>query len=254
MTPERNMIGVRNMTHARNIAHARKWVYPVLIIGTAAAACGAYYYAARIQNLPYVDKSIVKLSLFYGLPLLAWLIEAKFSPRDYLTKLYQLVCVTRPTLRRQIWIIVGGLLFIVLSNLLAEPLSRLFGIESILGDIRSRASGRPLQIARLMLYIPIVNAFGEELFFRGFCCRTLDRLGHPHLATYFSAGLFALYHLAIFQTWFSAPLMVLSLGCLFVAGLLLNNLVRRDGHIVGAWLVHALFNIATLTLVPQFLS
>jgi hypothetical protein len=48
--------------------------------------------------------------------------------------------------------------------------------------------------------------------------------------------------------------MVLSLGCLFVAGLLLNNLVRRDGHIVGAWLVHALFNIATLTLVPQFLS
>ena len=194
------------------------------------------------------------MSLFIGLPLVFWLFETSLRPREYLQFLSRLFRVTRPTLRRQIWIVAGGILLIVLSNLLIEPLSRLFGIASILDEIKSRTSGRPLQIARLMLYIPVVNALGEELFFRGFCFQTLDRLGLPRLANLFSAGLFAFYHLAIFQTWFSLPLMILCLSCLFAAGLLLNNLVRRDGHLIGVWLAHALFNVATLTMLPHFLN
>ncbi|MDW7659380.1 MAG: type II CAAX endopeptidase family protein [Bacillota bacterium] len=232
----------------------RKWILPALVVVAATAACVIYYYAARILCLPYVDKSTIKMSLFFGLPLAAWLVEAEFRPRAYLQKLFQLVRVTRPTLLRQIWIVVGGLLLIVLCNFLIEPLSRLFGVASILDEIRSRTSGRPLQIARLMFYIPVVNAFGEELFFRGLCYQTLYQLGLPRLAHFFSAGLFALYHLAIFQTWFSLPLLVFCLINLFIAGLLLNSLVRRDGHIIGAWLVHALFNVATLTMVPHFLN
>ncbi len=230
----------------------RKWILPALIVVTATAACVYYYYIARILCLPFVDKSMTKMSLFIGLPLIAWLVEAEFKPRAYLQMLFQLIRVKRPTLLRQIWIVAGGLLLIVLSNLLIEPLSRLFGISSILDEIKSRTSGRPLQIARLMLYIPVINAFGEELFFRGFCYQTLHRLGLPRVAHFFSAGLFSLYHLAIFQTWFSLPLIIFCLINLFIAGLLLNSLVQRDGHIVGAWLAHALFNVATLTMVPHF--
>lgn len=227
----------------------RTWT--ALIIAAATAACTIYYVATQVLKLTYADRSLIRMGLFVGLPLLAWLIESGFRPNQLLDKLRTLFVTQRKMLKRRLWIIAGGLALVLLVNLLAEPVSHLFGVTHILEGLRMRTREKPFQIFKLLVYIPIINAFGEELFFRAFCYLTICRIGFPRLAACFSAGLFALYHLAIFQSWFSLPLMIASLTGLFGAGLLLNSAARRDGQIIDAWLMHGFFNYAALTILVR---
>jgi len=103
-----------------------------------------------------------------------------------------------------------------------------------------------------LVYIPLVNAMAEEFFFRGFAGLDLIDTGKPRLALVYQAGLFALYHLAIFQSWFSPAILALSLGGLFIGGLFLGLLVRRSHNIASAWLLHGLVNVAIISISLKF--
>ncbi len=98
------------------------------------------------------------------------------------------------------------------------------------------------------LYISFVNSLLEEFFFRGFAFLSLRRLGCNRGAWIFSAGAFALYHVAIMGTWFSPILLALMIGGLFVGGLIFNFLNSRSGSIWPSWLLHICANFGINTV------
>lgn len=211
-------------------------------------ACLAYFGVARILQLNYTAKSLIKLALFLGLPLLYWFAWLRLSWREVINK----VVPRKDQWPRLLLALAAGTAIIVAANLLVVPLCRLFGIESVVQEIRSRTHTTRKTLMLALFYIPLVNALAEELFFRSFCFLGLADLGFRRLALLFSAVLFSLYHLSIFQNWFSPAVLLLSLGGLFICGLLLNRIVLRDRHILGVWLLHGLVNVAIIAISLPF--
>lgn len=218
------------------------------IILAGSGACLLYFWVARILQLNYTAKSLIKLLLFLGLPVLYWIRTGRFSRREVIS----LIFPRREQLPRLLGSVAVGVLAIAVANLLAVPLCRMFGIESVIGEIRTRTHTGSQQLQLALIYIPLVNALAEELFFRGFIVSELAGLGYDRLALCFPAALFALYHLAIFQNWFNPGIMALTLGGLFLCGLLLGRIVRRDRNILGVWMLHGLVNVAIISISLQF--
>ncbi len=218
------------------------------IIASSLAAVALYYLAAKGWCLNYNAKSTVKLVLFLGLPIIYTLAVRRSSWHELLAR----VLPTRRQLPRLGLTCVLGVALIVVVNLLAEPLCRLFGVASVIAEIQDRTRMTRERIWPTLVYIPLVNAMAEEFFFRGFAGLDLIDAGKPRLALVYQAGLFALYHLAIFQSWFSPAILALSLGGLFISGLFLGLLVRRSQNIASAWLLHGLVNVAIISISLKF--
>lgn len=218
------------------------------LITAAAAACLIYFWVARILKLDYQTKSLIKLALFLGLPLFSWFAVQRKSLKDLMEHLLP----GKGQYFRLLMAMAAGVLVIVLANLLIEPLCSLFGVSSIIDEIQNRTHTDRRQLLLALFYIPLINALAEELFFRNFCFLELADMGYRQAAFIFSAVLFALYHLSIFQNWFSPPVLILTLGSLFICGLFLNRIVHRDRHIVGVWMLHGLVNVAIISISLQF--
>jgi membrane protease YdiL (CAAX protease family) len=211
-------------------------------VGILVVVC--YIWVARVLQLEYTQKSTIKMAMFFAVPLLYWLAWQRQPLRSVLKRLLP----RRDQLPRLLVLLAAGALIIVAANLLVEPLGRLFGIQSIFAEIQARTGTTRQKILFVSVYIPLVNALGEEFFFRSFSSVELVDLGYRRFGFIFPAALFALYHLAIFQNWFSPVLLILCLAGLFLCGLLLNRIVNRERHILGVWLLHALVNIAILSV------
>ncbi|GAA4061280.1 type II CAAX endopeptidase family protein [Amphibacillus indicireducens] len=98
------------------------------------------------------------------------------------------------------------------------------------------------------LYIPIVNAFVEEFFFRGILFLALTKYIKMGYAYLISAGIFSVYHVAIMTNWFSAPLFLLLVFSLLVAGLLFNWINAKTDSIYASYFIHAASNLAINTI------
>jgi membrane protease YdiL (CAAX protease family) len=98
------------------------------------------------------------------------------------------------------------------------------------------------------IYISFVNSLLEEFFFRGFIYLGLLGKTKRFNAYFISAGIFAVYHLAIIKGWFSPLIFVLSMIGLFVGGLIFDKLNEKNGNILSSWLVHMMANLAINTI------
>lgn len=99
------------------------------------------------------------------------------------------------------------------------------------------------------LYISFINAGIEEFFFRGvYYLEEKDKRN-----TLMSASAFAIYHLAIMDTWVSLPLLLLSgIGLIFI-GIFLNNLALENNNIFSAYFVHLTANLTLNAIAFLFI-
>ncbi len=223
---------------------------PWLLMAGCVISCAVFFYVARILQWDYTAKSWVKMSLFIGFPIIYWLTSGRLRRQDIVRRVFP----ARPPWRRLLILAGAGVLILILLNLLVEPICAFFKISSVMDEIKTRTHTNQEQMMKAMIYIPLVNALGEELFFRGFCFLELKDRGYPVLAYFFSGILFALYHLAIFQNWFSPFLLVLCLSALAGAGMILDRFIDRDRHVLGVWLLHGLVNVAILSISWRFIA
>ena len=129
-------------------------------------------------------------------------------------------------------IIYGGNL---LGNLLASLLTMGRAVNR-LGELSSRMT------VPLALYVTCVGPLAEELFFRGMILPRLTRFGQK-MALVFSALLFALYHVNLYQFFYAWGL-----------GLLLGALYLKTGSIRMGYVLHAAINLLGSVLPPLLLS
>ncbi len=183
---------------------------------------------------PYWTKSICKLILFLGVP-----VVCSLCLRD--VSLKTLFLPSRRGLLRALTLGAGVYLVIVGAYFL---LRSVVDFSPILDNLPTGVTRATFPL--VALYISFVNSLLEEFFFRGFAYLTLAKSWRG--ASLFSATTFALYHTAMMLGWFPPAIFALALIGLTAGGLLFNRLNQLDGSICTSWLVHMFANFATNTV------
>lgn len=200
--------------------------------------CIAMAYVDAVIRPDYAVKSVIKIVIFLTLPLGFCWIHRDISFRA-LFKLERKGGVFSVLLG------LGVFVFILGSYFLLGPY---FDLSQITESLESNIGVNAGNFIFVAIYISIVNSLLEEFFFRGFAFLTLKKLTGRKFAYIFSAGAFAVYHIAMMTSWFTIPLFLLLIISLFVAGLLFNWLNERNGNIYTSWMVHMCANLAINTI------
>lgn len=194
--------------------------------------CCILYAISQYSSMnSYWTTSVVKLLVFGVVPLLFLICRKKL--RDILR------LGNKKSLKIPAFLGIGCMIFIWLGYGL---LHSFFNSEQILAGLSAQSITKTVY-PFVFLHIVLVNSFLEEFFFRGFLFRNLYQMGHKTTAYLFSSVLFSVYHISIFQSWFSVPVVLLCLAGLVLAGLFFCETDRRCDHIYGGWLIHLGANV-----------
>lgn len=203
----------------------------------AAVAVGLMALIDGVISPGYFPKSLAKIALFLVLPIATGGIKA--NPGSFLKVSGKREIITSVILG------VGVYLSILGVYLLISPYLDLDRIRALLGEQLGVVKENFILVA---IYISFVNSLIEEFFFRGFLFLGLLKRTTRLKAHNISAGVFAIYHLAILKGWFSPMIFALAMAGLFVGGLIFNLLNERNGNIISSWLVHMMANLAINTV------
>jgi membrane protease YdiL (CAAX protease family) len=136
------------------------------------------------------------------------------------------------------------LAFIIMTFLVTK---QFIHIDNIVIDIQSRMKISKGIIVIAAVYTVFVNSFIEEYFFRGFIFQGLIGINKP-LAFVASSLLFAIYHIGVFYTWFSLPMMCLALIGLFIGGLIFSFFVYKTKSVLASYFIHICSDIAIMII------
>lgn len=200
--------------------------------------CIAMAYVDAVIMPDYAVKSMIKFVLFLTLPLVYCLINREVSFRS-------LFKLEKKGLIFSILLGVGVYVLIMGSYMLIGPM---FDLSQVTESLQNNIGVNADNFLYVAIYISIVNSLLEEFFFRGFAFLSLKKLTGRKFAYIFSAGAFAVYHIAMMTSWFTVPLFLLLITSLFIAGLLFNWLNERNGNIYASWMVHMCANLAINTI------
>lgn len=211
------------------------------IIGSSLTACLILYLVEQVLAVDYVTKTIAKLILFIAIPLIYMILVEKINIKEALNLRRVEAATLKPGL------ILGSVSFIVI--LIAYFVLREYiDFNGIAQELQSKSKINPSNFIYIGIYITFGNSFLEEFFFRGFIFLNLFNQGSKRFAYIYSSVLFGVYHIAIFKTWFSPPLVILALLGLVSIGLIFNWLDTKTGNFINSWIVHILADSAIIII------
>jgi membrane protease YdiL (CAAX protease family) len=196
----------------------------------------AYVEAALVPG--YAIKSIIKLTLFFVVPLL-------ILSRQKELRAMSLFQMNGKKLLVPILFGAGVYIFIIAAYF---TIGSFFDFSQVAAAITNSSGVEKKEFVWVAIYISFVNSLLEEFFFRGIGFLLLRQVSSRRFAYIFSAAAFSLYHVAIMSSWFSIYLFLLLVVSLFVAGLMFNRLNDKSGSIYTSWLVHMCANFAINTI------
>lgn len=200
--------------------------------------CGIMALVDGVIRPGYAVKSVIKIGVFLLIPfILSRFVSGvqfrevfRFSKKGVLLSLGLGVAVYG--------MILGG--YFLLRNV--------FDFSNIVDSLTSNAGVSRENFLYVSLYISFANSLLEEFFFRGFLFTNLKCSANRGLAYGFSAGAFALYHVAMMTGWFSPLLFLLVMAGLAAGGIIFNRLNEKLETICASWIVHMFANFAINTV------
>ena len=205
------------------------------IVCMSVLACGLHAAMLHTQFNQYFYTSVLKTILFALCPV----VFHRISPAGRLQGLL-FNNGDRQRLRQSLALGLFVFLFAFAAFAVLRPLLDPAMVVGALSDVGITGSSYPY----VFLYVLLVNAAMEELFFRGFVFLNLFRMGFKRFAHVFSSLLFALYHVSVLKSGAAPGVLLLGIGGLVAAGLVFNELARRCDGIAGSLPVHAGANLA----------
>ncbi len=203
------------------------------IIGIVISSCVIMAIVDAIVQPPYLYKSIIKVFLFLGGPLLYGLYHKdnifsvlKFQKKGLFISFSLGLAVFT--------VILGG--YFLLRNV--------FEFSNIIDSLTKNGDITKDNFIYVSIYISFGNSFLEEIFFRGFTFLKLKKITSRKFAYLFSAIFFALYHVAIMVGWFSWFEYAVIVSGLFIGGIIFNYLCEKLECLYPAWFVHMFANFA----------
>lgn len=211
----------------------------LLLTVFAVLACGIHALVLNTEFTHYAFTSALKVIIFLAFPLIYFKVSKDGKFKDIFTKADK-KNIKLPFILGGIVIafIVGG--FLVLSPYMKQ--------EMIVGAFAKNGITRD-NFPLVFIYVVLINAALEEIFFRGFVFMSLYRASYKPYAYVFSSLLFALYHVAILNGALSPALFIFCIFGLFVAGFIFNLLTVKCKSILGSLIVHISANLAINIMV-----
>lgn len=188
---------------------------------------------------PYFLKSLIKIILFFFIPLFYYATTHQFSS---LKSLFQF---KRKALSVSLLLGISIYSIILLAYFL---FSNWFDFSNIASQLITNAQVNPDNFIYVSIYISLINSLLEEFFFRGFSFNLLKEKSSRKWAYIFSSLLFSIYHVGMTSGWFNFPLFLLMTLSLALGGCLFNTLNEHYQSLYPSWLVHMFANFAINTV------
>jgi membrane protease YdiL (CAAX protease family) len=203
-------------------------------------ACVIFYVLQQFTTIGYVGTAISKVIFFGGVPFVYW--------RWFNHPNSEKVSNFRMLLKQsKIGGILGaGVMIIILVAYFV--LKQYIDLDLIADELTQNSKVNAFNFPAIALYIIIGNSFLEEYFFRGFIFLSLYNKGYTKLAYIFSSLLFAVYHVAIFKTWFNPVIIGIALLGLFAGGIIFNYIDTKINSIANSWVVHIFADLAIILI------
>ena len=207
------------------------------VIWIALLCCGLMTAVDGVWRPGYAIKSLIKIILFLGVPL----IVCKFCRN---LTFWELLRPKKKGLLLSVVLGVSVYAVILGGYFLLSPF---FDFSGIAGSLTENAGVTKENFLAVSLYISFANSLLEEFFFRGFLFSNLKPVSRGG-AYLFSSAVFALYHVAMMLGWFSPLLFVLVMLGLAAGGMIFNYLNEKLDTLYCSWLVHMFANFAINTI------
>lgn len=184
-------------------------------------------------GVTYIWKTVAKVILFLLIPLI--LFRAARFP------FLRLRQTDRTSIKRAVFAGLAVMGSIIGAFLLLRTYIDLNALKMDLAD-----SGiTPLVFPAIALYILLGNSLLEEFFFRGLLP---DVLGQSKLRLLLPPFFFAIYHVAIFLPWFTAPILLLAIAGLWTGGFIFQLANEKSGTILPSWIIHMSADLGILLI------
>lgn len=216
----------------------RKGLPLLALLLTAAVCCLVMAWVDGVLRPGYAVKSAIKLGMFAVIPVILTIL-CKLTPMKEIFRFRKQGFAMALGLGLGVYAVIVGGYFLTRS---------FFDFSQIAGSLTENAGVTRDNFLWVSLYISFVNSLLEEFFFRGFLFTNLKKLSSRGFAYFFSAVVFALYHVAMMTGWFGLGLSVLVLAGLAVGGVIFNWLNEKMDCLYVSWLVHMFANFAINTV------
>ena len=210
----------------------------VAIIMLISICCAIMAVVDGIIQPDYAVKSGIKIVLFLICPIIYSLVDKEINLKS-LFKWNKKGIKIAIILGMSVYLVIVGAYFLTRN---------IFDFSGITKSLSNNIGVTGERFIWVALYISFINSLLEEFFFRGFAFLTLRKLNTRRFAYIFSAGLFALYHIAMMTGWFSIFVYIITLIGLFIGGIIFNYLNEKNENIYSSWLVHMFANFAINTI------
>lgn len=192
----------------------------------------------KIVQPSYFIKSIIKL-LVFSLAMFVYCIK-------YKENFFKLINLKKKGLSKGLILFMLFSYFVIIVGYLL--LRNHIDLNGIRESLLNKEQLNKNNFIFIFSYIIFINSFLEESFFRGFIYNVFKKEGYEKIGVLFSAFIFALYHIGIMDGWFNPFVMIVGVVGLFVTGIFLQDIVKREDNLLGSYLVHAIANLAINTI------
>lgn len=216
------------------IINNKKRILIIIIISVLCVA--VLFFIEQVLNIPYSIKTIFKIPLFVIIP---------FAIKKFLLKEKLSYYMKKNHLKLTLLCSVFVILIIMLAFSIANGF---IDTSLIVADFEDRMKITKSTFIFIAVYTIIGNAFIEEYFFRGFIFQSLHNKGLTKSAYLLSALLFALYHIGVFLTWFTIPIMIIVLFGLFSGGMIFAFFVQKTNSVLASYFIHISADIAIVLI------
>ncbi|WP_343838744.1 type II CAAX endopeptidase family protein [Salinibacillus aidingensis] len=217
----------------------RKHVFTLIFLSL--ISCFLMFMIEQVFKATYVPKSSAKIFLFLFAPLLV----IRLIWKQRILVFLNLKEIDWNRLKGGFGLGIAAFIIVLLSFILLKDYINMDGIT---GDLRSRLNITLETYIFVAIYITFGNSLLEEFFFRGFIFLKLYQANYKTFAYLFSSSLFAIYHMAIFATWFNIWLILLAIVGLFTIGIIFCWLNTKSNNFLNSWILHILADIAVVSL------
>ncbi len=207
----------------------------ISITGIIIIACISMYLIEFYINPVYIIKSINKLVIFAGLPLIYCIFDNEIRFIEYLT------LKNKEQIKFALALGFGVFIFVQAGYFVLKGFIDLNNISAVLENNLGISKDNFIFVS---LYISFFNSFLEELFFRGFSFLTLKKYSSKKHSYIISALAFSIYHVSILANWFNPIIYIIFIAGLFVTGIFFNLLNDMYDNIYNSWIVHMAANIS----------
>lgn len=200
-----------------------KWLYLIVVI---------ILMAIIEKNMTYWPKSVFKIILFLVIPYFLFNLKDNYAKINISKKAKYL------SLAVVLSIILG---YFIVGNFM--------DYETIRIQLSHTMGVNKNNFFWIAIYISFINAGIEEFFFRGVYYLEEGNKRNSLM----SASAFAIYHVAIMDTWLSLPLLLLASSGLVLVGVVFNYLALENDNIFSSYFVHLMANLTLNAIAFLFI-